>query len=300
MNLLYILAADEVFAKLRNLKYRYLKDGTLFPDEVDQYDPQNIKEALSNCIAHMDYTLTGRISVAENEDGYISFTNPGSFLPGSIKEVIESEEPPSFYRNTQLTKTMESFNMIDSIGSGIKRMFRVQRERFFPMPDYDFSGNKVKLTLTGKVLDMDYARVLARNPELSLDEIILLDKVQKRKSLLETELKSLRTKSLIEGKKPNIIIAAKIAQTTGQKAAYTRNKAFTKQQYFDWIIQGIKDHGSLSRQDIEQLLWDRLSDLYSDKQKKVKINNLISDLRKLGRIKNSGSDFKSKWVIIER
>jgi ATP-dependent DNA helicase RecG len=48
---------------------------------------------------------------------------------------------------------MESFNMIDSIGSGIKRMFRVQRERFFPMPDYDFSGNKVKLTLTGKVLD---------------------------------------------------------------------------------------------------------------------------------------------------
>lgn len=130
----YILAVDEVFAKIRNLKYRYLMDGTLFPDEVDQYDPQNVKEALSNCIAHMDYTLGGRISVTENEDGYISFTNPGSFLPGSIKEVIESEEPPSFYRNTLLAKTMESFNMIDSIGSGIKRMFRVQRERFFLCP----------------------------------------------------------------------------------------------------------------------------------------------------------------------
>lgn len=295
----YILAVDEVFAKIRNLKYRYLKDGTLFPDEVDQYDPQNIKEALSNCIAHMDYNMAGRISVAENEDGYISFTNPGSFLPGSIEEVIQSEEPPSFYRNTLLAKTMESFNMIDSIGSGIKRMFRVQRERYFPMPDYDFSGNKVKLTLTGKVLDMEYARVLARNPELSLDEIILLDKVQKRKTLLEAELKSLRAKGLIEGKKPNIIISAKIAQTTGQKAVYTRNKAFTKQQYFDWIIQGIKDHGSLSRQDIEGLLWDRLSDLYSDKQKKVKINNLIAELRKAGKIKNVGSDFNSKWVLIE-
>jgi ATP-dependent DNA helicase RecG len=188
--------------------------------------------------------------------------------------------------------------MIDSIGSGIKRMFRVQRERFFPMPDYDFSGNKVKITLTGKVLDVDYARVLARNPELSLDEIILLDKVQKRKPLLETELKSLRSKGLIEGKKPNIIVSAKVAQTTGQKATYTRNKAFTKQQYFDWIIQGIKDHGSLSRQDIEGLLMAKLSDLYDSKQKKNKITNLISELRMKGIIRNDGTDLNSKWVLV--
>ena len=32
---------------------------------------------------------------------------------------------------------MVSLNMIDTIGSGIKRMFRYQRQRFFPMPDYD-------------------------------------------------------------------------------------------------------------------------------------------------------------------
>lgn len=295
----YILAMDELFAKIRNLKYRYLKDGTLFPDEIDQYDPQNIKEALSNCIAHMDYTIGGRISVSENEDGYISFTNPGSFLPGTIKKVIQSEEPPSFYRNTLLVKTMESFNMIDSIGSGIKRMFRVQRERFFPMPDYDFSDKKVKLTLTGKVLDMDYARLLVRNPELSLDEIILLDRVQKRKTLSEAELKSLRIKGLIEGKKPNIIISASIAQTTGQKAHYTINKAFTKEQYFDWIIQGIKNHGSLSRADIEGILMAKLSDLYNNTQKKTKITNLLSELRVKGKIKNIGTDLNSKWVLVD-
>ncbi len=296
----YINAVDEVFAKIRNLKYRYLKEGTLFPDEVDQYDQQNIKEALSNCIAHKDYNLGSRVSVAENEDGYISFSNPGSFLPRSIQEVIESEEPPSFYRNTLLVTTIESFNMIDSIGSGIKRMFRVQRERFFPMPDYDFSGNKVKVTLTGKVLDMDYARVLARNPELSLNQIILLDNVQKRKPLLEPELKLLRAKGLIEGKKPNIIISAKVAQTTGQKAVYTRNKAFSKQQYFDWIMQAIQDHGSLSRKDIEELVWSKLSDLYDEKQKKTKITNLIAELRRNEKIENVGSDAAPKWVLKEQ
>lgn len=190
--------------------------------------------------------------------------------------------------------------MIDSIGSGIKRMFRVQRERFFPMPDYDFSGNKVKVTLTGKVLDMDYARVLARNPKLSLNQIILLDKVQKRKPLLEPELKLLRAKGLIKGKKPNIIISAKVAQTTGQKAVYTRNKAFSKQQYFDWIMQGIQDHGSLSRKDIEELVWSKLSDLYDEKQKKKKITNLISEMSRNETIKNVGSDAAPKWVLKEQ
>lgn len=294
----FIIAINEVFAKIRNLKYRYIKDETLFPDEVDQFDTFNIKEALSNCIAHQDYTLAGRINVVEREDAQLIFSNQGEFLPGSIETVIESDEPPSYYRNNFLGQAMVNLNMIDTVGSGIKRMFRLQRERFFPMPDYDLSGGKVKATLIGRVLDMDFARVLAKNPTLSLEEIIMLDKVQKRKPLTELELKLLRDKGLVEGKKPNIIISVRVAQTTGQKAAYTRNKAFDKQQYFDWIIKGIKDHGSLTRKDIEGLLWNKLSDLYNEKQKKKKITNLLSELRVKGKINNVGTDLNSKWVLL--
>lgn len=293
----FILAVDEVYAKVRNLKYRYLKDGTLFPDEVDQYAPFNIKEALSNCVAHQDYTLAERINVVESEAAQLVFTNAGEFLPGSVEMVIESDVPPSYYRNQLLAQAMVSFNMIDTVGSGIKRMFRLQRERYFPMPDYDLEKGKVKVTLIGKVLDIEYARVLAKNPELSLEEIILLDKVQKRKPLTDGEIRHLRHKGLVEGKKPNIIISAKVAQTTGQKAAYTRNKAFNKQDYFDWIIKAIKDHGSLSRTDIEELVWDKLSDLYNDQQKKNKVTNLIAELRKNGIIENKGSDTAPVWVL---
>lgn len=289
----YILAVDEVFAKIRNLKYRYLMDGTLFPDEVDQYDPQNIKEALSNCIAHMDYTLGGRISVAENEDGYISFTNPGTFLPGSIKEVIDSEEPPSFYRNTLLTKTMESFNMIDSIGSGIKRMFRVQRERYFPMPDYDFSGNKVKLTLTGKVLDMDYARVLVRNPELSLDEIILLDKVQKKKELTDTEVRQLKAKNLIEGRKPNFHISVSVAEKTEQKADYILSRGIDDDYYKKLIDEYLKKFGKAKRADLEKVLKSKLPGVLTEEQKKHKIKNLLQAMKTEQRIKLDEGRF---WV----
>jgi len=294
----FLLSVDEVYKKIRNLKYRYIRDNSLFPEEVDQYEPYVIREAINNCIAHQDYSCGGRINVVEKDDELI-FTNMGNFIPGTVDNVIREDAPEEMYRNPFLATAMFNLKMVDTIGSGIRRMFTYQRERFFPMPDYDFSRDKVKVTITGKVLDLNYARILAQNPELGLEEIVMLDKVQKRNPLLEEELKLLRRKGLIEGKKPNIIVSAKVAQSTGQKAAYTRSKAFTKQQYFDWIIKGIKDHRSLSRTDIDALLWDRLSDLYTDKQKTVKINNLISDLRKLGKIKNMGSDFKSEWVLIK-
>lgn len=293
----YILAVDEVYAKIRNLKYRYLKDGTLFPEEIDQYDAKNIKEALSNCIAHMDFTLGGRISVAENEEGYISFTNPGTFLPGSVEEVLKSEEPPSFYRNTHLAKTMESFNMIDSIGSGIKRMYRVQRERYFPMPDYDFSGNKVKLTLTGKVLDMEYARVLARNPELSLDEIILLDKVQKRKELADADVRKLKAKNLIEGRKPNYHISVSVAEKTEQKADYIKARGFKDDHYKAMIMEFIDKYGSASKEEIDKLVLDLLPKVLDDRQRSNKVRNLIYAMSKRDKtIKNSGTARYPKWI----
>src|SRR5262245_11065199 len=57
-----ILAVDQLFAKVRNLTYRYLPDATLFPTEITQYDPWVMRETLHNCIAHEDYPQGGKIN----------------------------------------------------------------------------------------------------------------------------------------------------------------------------------------------------------------------------------------------
>src|SRR5579859_4388253 len=114
----FLLTVNRVFGVIRNLKYRYIKESTLFPEEVDQYNPFSIREALNNCIAHQDYPLGGRINVVEREDGYLTFGNLGEFLPGSIENVIESDEPPEYYRNSFLVNAMVNLNMIDTVGSG--------------------------------------------------------------------------------------------------------------------------------------------------------------------------------------
>lgn len=293
-----LLAVDKIYAKIRNLKYRYMLPDTLFPEEVSQYEPYTIREALNNCIAHQDYTRHGRINVVELDDQLV-FTNLGEFIPGNIERVIADNAPEEYYRNRFLATAMFNLKMVDTIGGGIRKIFHYQRERLFPMPDYDLSNGRVKVTIMGKVLDMDYAQVLARHPELTLEEIVMLDKVQKKLPLTTYEEKHLRTKKLIEGRRPNYFIGIKVAQQTGQKAIYSKNKAFDKKYYLDLIEKSISEHGNLNRQDIDELLWQKLPDWMDEKQKKIKIKNLISELRLQDIIRNMGSDTKPVWVLVK-
>jgi ATP-dependent DNA helicase RecG len=240
--------------------------------------------------------LCGRINALEMDDQLI-FTNLGSFIPGSVEKVVKEDAPEEHYRNRFLASAMFNLKMVDTAGGGIIKIFNFQRERFFPMPDYDFSGGKVKVSISGKILDIEYARLLARNRDLALEEIIMLDKVQKKHTLTEFEEKHLKSKKLIEGRRPNYFIGIRIAQKTDQKAAYSKNKAFDKSYYLDLIVKAVREHGSLDRKDVDELLWKKLPDWMSDKQRKTKINHLLSELRQNQTIRNDGSDAKSKWVL---
>lgn len=292
-----LLAADKVYTKIRNLKYRYIREGTLFPEEIDQYEPYAIREALNNCIAHQDYTLAGRINVVEREES-LMFTNLGSFVPGDVRRVVMEDAPEEHYRNRFLATAMFNLKMVDTAGGGIRKLFLFQRQRFFPMPDYDLSDNRVKVTLTGKVLDLDYARLLARDNGLSLNEIMALDKVQKHLPLESDDERLLKAKGLIEGRKPNFFIAKPIAQQTGQKASYSKNRAFDKQYYLDLIIKAIGEHGSMTRKDIDELLWNKLPEWMDDNQRRNKVGNLMGELRRLQKVVNRGSDTRPSWALV--
>ena len=115
----FLLASDNVLNKIRNLTIRHLPSGTLFPHEVSQYDPWVLRETLHNCIAHQDYSLRARINVVELPTSLL-FTNAGSFIPGTVEEMIRSDAPPEIYRNPFLAQAIVSLNMIDTIGSGIR------------------------------------------------------------------------------------------------------------------------------------------------------------------------------------
>jgi len=295
-----LLAVDKIYSKIRNLKYRYLKEGTLFPDEVDQYEPFVIREAINNCIAHQDYAMAGVINVVEMEDQLI-FTNLGSFIPGSVEKVVEEDAPEEPYRNRFLATAMFNLKMADTAGGGIRKMFDFQRARYFPMPEYDLSNNRVKVTITGKVLDMDYARVLSQKKDLELSDITILDKVQKRKPLSDSEIERLRSRNLIEGRKPNFHISFSVAERTNLKAEYIKTRGLKDDYFKKLILEYLDKYKRASRDDIDHLLLDILPGVLDEKQKKNKIRNLVYAMSKKDKsIINQGSNRHPVWVLLDK
>jgi len=293
----FILNTESVFAKVRNLKYRYLPDDTLFPIEINQYEPYVIREALHNCIAHQDYELEERIVVEEKVDE-LTFVNAGNFIPGSVEKVIQQNFPQK-HRNNFLADAMLNMGMIDVIGSGIIRMFTMQKERFFPLPDYDLGDpNKVRVKIFGKVLNENYTKLLIKNKDMDLTTVMLLDKVQKRIRLSKEEHKFLKSKKLVEGRYPTLFVSMHIAAATEEKAKYIKYKGFDKKYYQDMIIEFIKKNNSASRKEINDLILNKLPEILTEKQKKSKINNMLSEMsNKLGIIENAGSRKYSRWVL---
>ena len=277
----FLLNVDKVLGKIRNMTMRELPGGTLFPDTMKQYDDYSIREALHNCIAHQDYTLEQRITVVEGPSS-LYYGNGGSFIPGTIEQALEHKGPQKHYRNQCLCTGMVNFNMIDTVGRGIKKIFTEQQRRYFPMPDYDIDVDhkSVGVTIYGQMLDERYTTLLKSHKGISLKECVWLDAIQKNRVITDDAVKHLKSKKLIEGRKPNYIIAAHIAQQTHQLAEYTRKKGVEEETVKQMILQLLRNaNGGLVKLNvILETVDSMLPTILSHDQKQRKVQHLLKKM----------------------
>ena len=295
----FLLVGDRLLKRIRNLIVRALPSGTLFPQEIAQYDPWVIREALHNAIAHQDYRRHGRIVVVEFPDRVL-VTNVGDFLPGDVETVIRQDAPQALYRNPFLADAMVELNLIDTQGGGIKRMFETQRRRGFPLPDYDLSkAGQVAVNLSGRILDERYTRLLMERTDLDLGQVMLLDRVQKGQLVDRDEHRRLKSAGRVEGRYPNLIVASAVARAAGEAGRHIRERGFDKRYYLDLILALVREHQPVDRKDVDQLLLTKLPDRLSQEQKLRRVHNLLQELRRSGLIDNRGSRSKPQWVAVE-
>lgn len=293
-----ILAIEELGQSIQNTSYTYTIGGSMFPETMMRYDVFTLREPINNAIAHQDYSKKAHIEVVKYIYEKLIIRNHGQFIPQSVEEVLMNDCPESEYRNPFLAEAMRNVKMIETEGGGIKKLFEQQRKRFFPMPEYDLSGGKVKVEIQGNVLDENFAKILVNNPNLTLQDIVLLDKVQKHKNLTEEQIAYLRKNKYIEGRKNNLYLSASVVKTSkhiGLQSDYIKNKSFNDKYYKDLILDYIKNFGKATRQEIEQLVKDKLSQTLSEQQKTDKITNLLAALRKEKKIKN----LHRAWFLVK-
>lgn len=295
----FLLTTTEVMRKIRNYPFKLFPRNSFLPGEGTKYDSEVILEALHNCIAHQQYQQNRRIVVIEREDE-LEFRNCGGFYEGTYEDYITGECTPTRYRNQFLAQAMANIKMIDTEGFGIHKMFMSQKERWLPMPDYDKSdGDTVVLTLPGNVIDENYSLLLLENSDIDLTTAVLLDKVQKSKPISDNAIKMLRKEKLIEGRKPHLYVSKQIAKVTDQKVEYSKHKGLADKKCEALLMDSLKDHKSLTKQEIVRLLWDVLPDQLDDNQKMNKIDYLLKRLRRNGDIHNETNGNVSSWSLVK-
>lgn len=298
----FITVVDRAYDKIRKLTYRYLPNRkTLFTTETEQYDTDLVKELLNNCVAHMDYTSGGRIYLDEFEDTIV-ISNPGGFIPGDVRKVLNPGYRAPYYRNQLIAESMSSFDMIDTVQMGILKVYNIQRERYFPLPDYDVeNANEVSVRVYGKILSTEYTRLLFDRADLPIDTVYLLDRVQKKLPLEKEQYKMLKELNLIEGKSPNYYISLGVSEVIDERVQYTRNKAMDDKYYKDLIINYLQQFGTGTKADFIKLLSDKLSDVLDDKQKETKVRSLIRALQKNELIEHTSENKRTGvWRLVQK
>lgn len=264
--------------KIRIHTVRILPPGQLAPLEVPNYDAWVIREALLNCIAHQDYALGGRVQIKESPSALL-FSNAGAFIPGTVEQVLDASHAVHLYRNPCLADAMVELGLIDTIGSGIKRMYRTQRERHFPMPDFEIAllPPTVSVRIHGREIDPAFTRALLSASSLTLSEVIALDHVQKQRPVDPAMVRRLRAQQLIEGRGQRLSISGPVARITGQEVRYTLDRGLDAQHY-KGLVLGLLRLGPQRRRKINELLRDKLPDSVPLDKRGTYIKNLLQEM----------------------
>jgi ATP-dependent DNA helicase RecG len=157
------------------------------------------------------------------------------------------------------------------------------------MPTYDISDeNHTEVTLHGELINENYSRQLKKHPELSLDDVIALDKIQKKLPVSETEIQHLRELKLVAGLASELQVAGNYV-----KISY--------QDYKQMILDLITQNGSATRDDIVAMIIPTLSPDIPIEKRQKKISNIIVEIStKDKKIINISNSIKSPvWALVE-
>lgn len=184
--------------------------------------------------------------------------------------------------------TMFRFDLVDYIGSGMKKMFPSQVKRGFPLPEYRITDSEVEMTLTGHPISEAYDHILYKNPDLPLEVVFALDSVQKRKPITKEEEDTLRNMGFINGRSPNLYLML-------DKNVSVNTRIGKYDDLRIAIITYVESHDNVSRQDIESNL---LSNGVIDKKDiKDAVKYVLKMLVKSGKLKRTGETKSAVYNI---
>lgn len=125
--------------------------------EVSVYPEIALRELIANSLIHQDFSITGAGPTVEIFDDRITFTNPGTLLPGKRIDRLIGTTPES--RNEQLASKFRRYGICEERGTGFQKV--VASVELYGLPPVLFTPqeNAFQVTLFAprKFADMSQA-----------------------------------------------------------------------------------------------------------------------------------------------
>ncbi|MBN1992854.1 MAG: putative DNA binding domain-containing protein [Anaerolineae bacterium] len=103
-------------------------------EEVPEYPPFAVREAIVNAVCHRDYRLSGRRVEIRMYEDRLEVISPGG-LPGYI--TLDNIVEEHFSRNPRLVAGLFQWGYIEELGLGIDRMIEEMLEHGHAAPDFE-------------------------------------------------------------------------------------------------------------------------------------------------------------------
>lgn len=153
--------AESAFTLLAQWLERDLKLKKVQLKGSSPIPPEALREGIINALVHRKYSIPGAVKIALYDDRLEIFS-PGAF-PGLIS-ISNLGDGTTFLRNIIVARIARKMHLMEKLGSGIRLIFDSCRQTGIRKPEYNESGDFVKLTF--------YFERLPKTAELSEEHIL--------------------------------------------------------------------------------------------------------------------------------
>ena len=248
----------------------------LFRVPVPKVDMGAFREAVANALAHRDYHHLGAVHVRLDDQG-MTISNPGGLVEGvTLSNLLTTEPRP---RNPALADAMKRIGIVERSGRGVDKIYRGMLRFGRPEPDYGRTdANSVVLQLSTVAADEVFLQLVVEQENkqggtpLPIDSLIVLATLREQKRLSTDELaqhiqrdsaKAKRTlEHLVEvglveahgnNRSRSYTLSAALYRARGDKLAYTRQAGFSSLQHEQLVLNYIRQHGRIQRNEVMDL-----------------------------------------------
>lgn len=139
------LALDRIISFVQRNTKLGAEIGPSIRKNIAEYPPIVVKEAITNALIHMDYSIGGSHTQVAIFDDRIEITNPGA-LPFGLN-LVDALQGVSQLRNRVIGRCFRELDLIELWGSGLKRMISQCQKSGIAAPRFEELGHFFRVTL---------------------------------------------------------------------------------------------------------------------------------------------------------